>query len=110
MSRRAYANELPHAESKLPGSSVVSVALTRDTSYLCRAEPLFALLFVKFGYCSLFQLIKRTFAFGADQWQLPPCASITCLSAFVVCFVFLLFIYIIRFKESYIQWVKLVSH
>jgi len=110
MSRRAYVHVLPRVVLRAAARNSVSVTLTRDTSYLCRAEPLFALLFVKFGYCSLFQLIKRTFAFGADQWQLPPCASITCLSAFVVCFVFLLFIYIIRFKESYIQWVKLVSH
>jgi len=27
----------------------VRVTLTHDTSYLCRAEPLFALMFVMFG-------------------------------------------------------------
>lgn len=110
MSRRAYVNVLTHDGSNVPGSSVVSVALTRDTSYLCRAEPLFARLFVKFGYYSLFGVIKRTFGFGDIRWQFTLGVSITCLSAFVVCLVFLLLLYIIRFRESYIQWVKLVSH
>lgn len=64
MSRRAYVNELPHDESKLPGSSVVSVALTHDTSSSCRAEPLFGAMFVMFGESSVFESVNRTMCFG----------------------------------------------
>ena len=78
----------------------VSVTLTHDTSYLCRAEPLFALMFVMFGYCSLLWSVKRTFSFDAIEWQLLTCVSITCLSAFVVCLVFLLFISIVLFNNN----------
>jgi|DEB0MinimDraft_10_1074344.scaffolds.fasta_scaffold440069_1 hypothetical protein len=92
------------------GSGHVSAALTHDTSSPCRAEPLFGAMFVMFGESSFFEDVKRTMRFGGIPYQPERSVSRTCLSAFVVCLVFLLLLYIIRFIEKYIQGVKLVSH